>query len=75
MELAEKEGLNILTLCPGCAGTLRKVNRILKEDKTQRDMVNSHLKEADLEFKGTVETKHLLQLLKEDVGIEKSKHP
>src|SRR5512147_2432365 len=73
LALAEQQGLNILTLCPGCAGTLRKVNKILKNDKTQRDQINSHLKEADLEFKGSVETKHLLQLLKEDVGVEKIK--
>ena len=73
LALAEQQGLNILTLCPGCAGTLKKVNKILKEDKTQREQINAHLKEADLEFKGTVETKHLLQLLKEDVGVEKIK--
>ncbi|MCW4029659.1 MAG: CoB--CoM heterodisulfide reductase iron-sulfur subunit B family protein [Candidatus Bathyarchaeota archaeon] len=73
LAIAEKQGLNILTLCPGCAGTLKKVNKILKEDKTQRDEVNSHLKEANLEFKGTIETKHLLQFLKEDVGLEKIK--
>jgi heterodisulfide reductase subunit B len=73
LALAEQRGLNILTLCPGCAGTLRKVNKILKNDKAQRDQINLHLKEAGLEFKGTVETKHLLQLLKEDVGVEKIK--
>jgi heterodisulfide reductase subunit B len=60
-------------LCPGCAGTLKKVNKILKEDKAQRDQINSHLKEAGLEFKGTIQTKHLLQVLKEDVGYEKIK--
>ncbi|MEM2098328.1 MAG: CoB--CoM heterodisulfide reductase iron-sulfur subunit B family protein [Candidatus Bathyarchaeia archaeon] len=70
LALAEREGLNILTLCPGCAGTLKKVNKILKEDKTLREQINLHLKEAGLEFKGTVTAKHLLQLLKEDVGIE-----
>ena len=75
LALAEQQGLNILTLCPGCAGTLKKVNKILKEDKAQREQINAHLKEADLEFKGTVETKHLLQLLKEDVGVEKIKAP
>jgi heterodisulfide reductase subunit B2 len=37
LALAEQQGLNILTLCPGCAGTLKKVNKILKEDKAQRD--------------------------------------
>jgi len=73
LAVAEQQGLNILTLCPGCAGTLKKVNKILKNDKTQRDQVNAHLKEAGLEFKGTIETKHLLQLLKEDVGIDKIK--
>lgn len=29
LALAEQEGLNILTLCPGCAGTLKKVNKCL----------------------------------------------
>jgi len=70
LALAEQQGLNILTLCPGCAGTLKKVNKILKEDKTLREQINSHLKDAELEFKGTVTTKHLLQLLKEDIGID-----
>jgi heterodisulfide reductase subunit B len=73
LALAEQQGLNILTLCPGCAGTLKKVNKILNNDKAQRDQINDHLKEAGLEFKGTIETKHLLQLLKEDVGVEKIK--
>ncbi len=73
LALAERQGLNILTLCPGCAGALRKVNRMLKADKTLQQEINSHLKEAGLEFKGTSETKHLLQFLKEDVGVEKIK--
>ena len=30
LALAEQKGLNILTLCPGCAGTLKKVNKMLK---------------------------------------------
>jgi heterodisulfide reductase subunit B len=73
LALAEQQGLNILTLCPGCAGTLKKVNKTLKEDKTQKEEINSHLREANLEFNGTVEAKHLLQLLREDVGVEKIK--
>lgn len=71
--LAEQQALNIVALCPGCAGTLRKVNKKLKEDKELRAKINSYLKETGLEFKGTVEAKHLLQLLMEDVGLEKIK--
>jgi heterodisulfide reductase subunit B len=73
LALAEQQGLNIITLCPGCAGTLKKANKILKEDKTLREQINGHLKESGLEFKGTVTTKHLLQVLIEDVGLEKIK--
>jgi heterodisulfide reductase subunit B2 len=71
--LAEQTGLNIITLCPGCAGTLKKVNKILKEDKALKEQINGHLKESGLEFKGTLETKHLLQVLKEDVGVDNIK--
>jgi len=73
LALAEQEGLNILTLCPGCAGTLKKVNKMLNDDSSLREQINSQLKEAGLEFKGSVETKHILQLLREDVGFDKIK--
>lgn len=72
--LAEQQGLNIVALCPGCAGTLRKVNKKLKEDKELKEKINGYLKETGLEFKGTIEAKHLLQLLVEDVGLEKIKN-
>jgi heterodisulfide reductase subunit B len=68
--LAEQKGLSIVALCPGCAGTLRKVNKKLKEDKKLREKISGYL---DHEFKGTIEAKHLLQLLNEDVGLQKIK--
>jgi heterodisulfide reductase subunit B len=73
LSLAEQQGLDILTLCPGCAGTLRKVNSMLKQDKSLRDEINSNLREANLEFKGTVNSKHLMQVLIEDIGLGKIK--
>ncbi|MDH5634989.1 MAG: CoB--CoM heterodisulfide reductase iron-sulfur subunit B family protein, partial [Candidatus Bathyarchaeota archaeon] len=73
LAIAEREDLNIITLCPGCAGTLRKVNKTLKEDKKAREEVNSCLKEAGLEIRGTKEVKHLVQALIEDVGLERIK--
>jgi len=74
LALAEQKGLNVLTLCPGCAGTLKKVNKMLKEDKALREEINGRLKEAGLEFKGTIDVKHLLQALTEDIGLEKIKN-
>lgn len=72
--LAEQQNLNILTLCPGCAGALRKVNRTLQEDKKLKERVNGYLKEISMEFKGgKIAVRHLIQALVEDVGLEKIK--
>ena len=73
LALAEEKGLDIITLCPGCAGTLKKVNKMLKEDTALREEINCHLKEAGLHFKGTVDAKHFMQVLMEDVGLDKIK--
>ena len=73
LAMAEQKGLDIVALCPGCAGTLKKVSKMLKEDKVLREEINGHLKEAGLEFKGKVTAKHLMQVLVEDVGLEKIK--
>jgi len=74
LALAERAGLKIITLCPGCAGTLKKVNRMLKEDKDLRDDINGHLKDAGLEFKGTSDAKHFMQVLIEDIGLKRIKN-
>ena len=71
--LAEKQNLNILTLCNGCFSTLNETNRALTEDKKLKDIVNEYLKDIDLEFKGAIEVKHLVHVLSEDVGFEKIK--
>jgi len=71
--LAEQQGLNIITLCTGCATTLRKVNKMLKQDKGLRIQINEYLKPIDMEFQGTVEAKHFVQAFKEDLGFDKIK--
>ena len=72
--LAEEKGLDILTLCPGCAGTLRKVNKTLQEDKKLKDHVNFILKEIGKQFQGgKIKVKHLIQVLYEDIGLENIK--
>jgi len=74
LAVAEQQSLNILTLCPGCSGTLRKVNNMLKEDKRLREVINTRLNEVGLEFKGSIEVKHLVRVLAEDLGLEKVKN-
>jgi len=73
LALAEQKGLDIIALCPGCAGTLKKVGKMLKEDKHLNEEINCRLKEAGLRYEGTVTAKHIMQVLVEDVGLEKIK--
>ncbi len=71
LAIAEEMGLPIMALCNGCFGALKETNHVLKEDKELRSKVNDILKKEDLEFKGTTEVKHLVQVLYHDYGINK----
>ncbi len=73
LALAEKMGLDILTLCNGCVNSLKKANAGLKEDPGLRKEINSVLKKFGMEYRGRVEVKHLIKVLYEDVGIEEIK--
>jgi heterodisulfide reductase subunit B len=68
--IAEEMGLDIVTICNGCTEVLTKANRELKEDPGLRAEVNEALAEAGKEFKGTVEVKHYVRVLREDVGLD-----
>ena len=69
--IAEKMGLDIITLCNGCTEVLTKANKELKEDPELKEKVNKILAETGTEFKGTVEVKHFVKMLKEDIGLDK----
>ena len=71
--IAEEQGLDIITLCPGCAETLHHTNVELKEDEELRNTVNERLSEVGLEFKGKINVKHFARMLVEDFGVEKIK--
>ncbi len=73
LALAEKQGLNIVTLCNGCANSLAHANKLLKEDEEKRKEINEFLSKYGLEFKGKIEVKHFIRVLHEDVGLEKIK--
>jgi len=71
ISLAEEKGLDIMVLCNGCHEVLLKSNRMLKEDAKLRKEVNEILSEVGRKFQGTIEVKHMVKVLYEDVGVEK----
>jgi len=71
--IAEQMGLNIMTLCNGCTGALKKVNKKLKNDRELRTEVNDVLKDVGVRFEGKIEVKHFIQVLSKDLGLEELK--
>jgi len=69
--IAEKMGLDIMALCNDCYESLMMVNETLKRDKQTRDNVNEILSVANKKFKGTVNVRHTMDVLCEDVGLDK----
>ena len=65
--LAEKEGLDIVTLCNGCNSTLFRVNEDLKADDKLRVEVNDYLSAIGKHFEGKINVKSILRVLYQDV--------
>jgi heterodisulfide reductase subunit B len=68
LALAEKEGLDIVTVCNGCFTVLNKTNRYMAENKVLCEKIRNALKAVGLDYKGTIKVRHLLDVLVNDVG-------
>lgn len=73
ISIAEDSGNDIITLCNGCTYVLKQVNHALKENQDLRDRVNEVLATTDHQFRGEIEVKHFVSVLKNDLGLDKIK--
>ncbi|MCQ5375133.1 MAG: CoB--CoM heterodisulfide reductase subunit B [Methanomassiliicoccales archaeon] len=74
LALAEKKGLDIITICNGCFGSLFDAAHLLHEDKQKVKEVNKILKEVGLEYVGDkIKVRHFADVLHKDIGIERIK--
>jgi len=67
--LAEDFGLDIFTNCSGCTATLSEARHLL-EDPELRSKVNERLARIGREYRGTVRVKHIVALLRDEIGYE-----
>ncbi|HUV54049.1 MAG TPA: CoB--CoM heterodisulfide reductase iron-sulfur subunit B family protein [Candidatus Krumholzibacteriaceae bacterium] len=68
--IAEEMGLDIVTVCNGCTEVLTKTNKELKGNPELKAEINEVLAEAGKKYMGTVEVKHYVKMLKDDVGLD-----
>jgi succinate dehydrogenase / fumarate reductase, cytochrome b subunit len=68
LAIAEKAGLDMLTICSTCQGMLT-LAKVRMQDPKVKARVDAALKPLGIEYKGTVQVKHLLKVLTEDIGL------
>jgi heterodisulfide reductase subunit B len=73
LALAERRSLDVLTVCNCCYGSLKHAEHIMKEDGALREETARTLAKEGLHYEGRITAKHLLQVLHQDIGIDKIK--
>ena len=67
--IAEREGLDIVTICNTCQLTMAKAKRALDDSAQLRSRINGRLADFNLEYTGKIAIRHLLWVLIEDLGL------
>jgi len=67
LALAVSKGLNIITLCQCCYGSLKNASRFIKNDESLKDEINRSLAKEGLRYTGKNHVRHLLDVLYHDI--------
>jgi heterodisulfide reductase subunit B len=70
LALAERKGLDMLTVCNCCYGSLKHAEHTLREDAAVGEEIRKTLAGEGLGYEGAITAKHLLEVLYHDVGID-----
>ncbi|MFX1309833.1 MAG: CoB--CoM heterodisulfide reductase subunit B, partial [Promethearchaeota archaeon] len=70
ISIAEELGVNPITGCNGCYGTLRDAWYELEHDYEKKKEVNEYLAKIGRIYKGNLEPKHIVQALYLDMGLD-----
>jgi heterodisulfide reductase subunit B len=68
--LAEERGVDIFTICSGCTATLSETSHLLAENEELLTKVNTKLERIGKHYRGTVTVRHIVTLLRDEVGID-----
>ncbi|MEE8449645.1 MAG: CoB--CoM heterodisulfide reductase iron-sulfur subunit B family protein [Thermodesulfobacteriota bacterium] len=71
VSLAERAGLNIITPCNGCYGTLKGISSRLRTFPVEANRANEALAPLDLAFHGRARVEHLIEFLHDQLGLGK----
>jgi heterodisulfide reductase subunit B len=71
MALAERMGLDILTICSECNLSFKQAKKALSDDPQLRKHVDEALRLEGLEYHGSSEAYHIVEVLHDRIGVER----
>lgn len=69
LSLAEQAGVDFLTPCPGCFGTLKGAASELEASPACHSQVNRELERIGRTYRGSARASHILEVLHRDIGL------
>jgi len=74
LAIAEKMGLNILTICSGCYETLKTVSVLLEEDEKYLEKIDGILKKINYKYTGKTKVYSFVELFSQQEWLDKIKN-
>lgn len=74
LSIAEKMGLDVLTICSGCYETLKTVSVLLEEDREYLEKINSILKKINYSYTGKTKVYHFVEIFAQPEWLNKIKN-
>lgn len=69
IRVKEQEAAKVVTLCSMCYNTLKRANKLVREDGEKLGKLNDFMDREQVKYTGDVEVLHLLEVLKTEVGF------
>ena len=73
LALAERQDLDLFVPCPMCHLSLSECQRVMESNTEMRDRMNGMLVSEDLQYNGSIDIVHTVDLLHDHIGIEEIK--
>ena len=73
LAIAEKMGLDILTICSGCYETLKTVSVLLEEDEKYLERINAILGKINYQYTGKTKVYHFVEIFSQPEWLDKLK--
>jgi heterodisulfide reductase subunit B len=73
LAIAEKMGLDVLTICSGCYETLKTVSVLLEEDEEYLKKINAILNKINYKYTGKTKVYHFVEVFSQPEWLDKLK--